>query len=267
MRTEDTAIDFYPTPDWLVSKMLARVKGSPKVILEPSAGKGVIVDALKKSQWFDRILAIEKDQEMQTLLFGKGVNVVDSDFMTYSGADKFDLIIANPPFSNGAQHLLRMIDIMYNGQIICLLNAETLKNPYTNERKDLVRKLEEMGAEIEYMSGAFADAERHAEVEVALVNIVIKRDIEDDLFAHSTDGVEKFDGEVHSKQEISRGESIYELVAEYNEVVDLCMKTIIDYYRRFKKVGKYVNLVVSGEEISRFHDSPDATMTRTHSVQ
>ena len=39
----------------------------------------------------------------------------------------------NPPFSEGDKHLLKAINIMKNGgQIVCILNAETIKNPYSN---------------------------------------------------------------------------------------------------------------------------------------
>ncbi len=57
------------------------------------------------------------------------------------------------------------------GAIICLLNAETLKNPYTNERKDLQRKLTEYNAQVEFLQDSFIEAERKTSVEVALVKI------------------------------------------------------------------------------------------------
>ena len=41
------------------------------------------------------------------------------------------------------------------GAVICLLNAETIRNAYTNERLDLQRKLTEYNAEIEFIQDAF----------------------------------------------------------------------------------------------------------------
>lgn len=50
----------------------------------------------------------------------------------------------NPPFSNGEQHLLKALELQKSGgHIICLLNAETLNNPFTLARKELLRVLEE----------------------------------------------------------------------------------------------------------------------------
>ena len=58
---------------------------------------------------------------------------------------KYAAIVMNPPFSAGAAHLLKARDVMQDGgKIRCLLNAETLRNPCTNERKELAAKLEEM---------------------------------------------------------------------------------------------------------------------------
>ncbi len=56
---------------------------------------------------------------------------------------------------------------------MCILNAETLRNPYTNERKLLVRKLEELGASIEYLQSAFSQEEIRTEVEVAIIKVSI----------------------------------------------------------------------------------------------
>ena len=80
----------------------------------------------------------------------------------------------NPPFSAGAAHLLKALDVMQDGgKIRCLLNAETLRNPCTNERKELAAKLEEMHATVKYIPDAFKNARRAARVEVALVSVDI----------------------------------------------------------------------------------------------
>ena len=44
------------------------------------------------------------------------------------------------------------------GKIRCLLNAETLRNPCTNERKELAAKLEELHATVKYIPDAFKSA-------------------------------------------------------------------------------------------------------------
>src|SRR5665648_381830 len=62
---------------------------------------------------------------------------------------------------------------VYKRQVVCLLNAETLKNPYTNTRKDLVDKLERYNAEIKYIQDSFIDAENKTNVEIALIKVTI----------------------------------------------------------------------------------------------
>ncbi len=82
----------------------------------------------------------------------------------------------NPPFDQGTAHLLHAIELMQNGgEIRCLLNAETIRNPYTNERKRLLDTLHKGGAKIQFLSGEFEDAERKTSVEVALVALSIPK--------------------------------------------------------------------------------------------
>ncbi len=177
--------DFYPTPEWVADKMLDGIDwlmvGS---ILEPSAGKGDLIEWIKKAYEKDNyrrygsrkldIDCVEIQPELQHILKGKGYRVVHNDFMNFDTFKRYSLIISNPPFSQGAKHLLKMLDMQERGGgVICLLNAETLKNPYTAERKVLLQRLDDLGADIEYMEGAFEEAERKTDVEVAIVKVVI----------------------------------------------------------------------------------------------
>lgn len=171
--------DFYPTPQNLIDKMLFSLDFTMiKSILEPSAGSGNIVEALKKKEKsynkysFD-IDCIEIDQKLQHILKGKNFRVVHNDFLTYDTMKEYNLIIMNPPFSNGCKHLLKALEMQSRngGAVVCLLNAETLKNPCTNERMDLKRKLTEYNANIEFIQDAFLYAERKTGVEIALVKV------------------------------------------------------------------------------------------------
>lgn len=243
--------NFYPTPERLALEMIGKINGLPDKILEPSAGKGDLIEALK-NKWSSYeyhyrnadISAIEIEEDLQAILRGKDIKVIDSDFLAFAGPDKFDLIIANPPFDHGELHLLKAIDIMYRGQIVFLLNAETIRNPHTNTRKVLAQKLAELDAEIEYIPGAFVDAERPTGVEVALVSIIIKRQVEDDLFAGCDDKAQgipapEIDGEC---REVSTRKHVEELVAEYNQALRIGTQTIVDYYKNYYKIGDWIRL-------------------------
>ena len=242
---------FYPTPPELIDKMLSKIKQYPNTsngyrlkILEPHAGKGDIIKALEKHRHtgsYD-ISAIEIDETLQATLRGEHIKVIGTDFLTYSGLDRFDLIIANPPFDEGDKHLLKAIDMLYSGEIIFLLNAETIKNPYTNTRKLLVKKLKKLNAEIEYIEGAFVDAERPTGVKIALIYIQIVRNIADDMFVNCDDKTDGIKAEFSEEHELSTAKNIEELVAEYNQTINCGIEIILRYYKHYRKIGEYISL-------------------------
>lgn len=102
-------------------------------------------------------------------------HLIHDDFLTYGGRTKYDLIVMNPPFADGDAHLLKALAVMqsYGGEIRCILNAETIRNPYTNRRKVLIDQLGKYGATITFAENAFVDAERPTGVEVALISVSI----------------------------------------------------------------------------------------------
>lgn len=63
---------------------------------------------------------------------------------------EYDLIVMNPPFENGVKHLLKALEMQSRngGSIVCLLNAETIKNQCTNERITLNRILQNNNAKL-----------------------------------------------------------------------------------------------------------------------
>ena len=254
---------FYPTPANLVSKMVGKIKGHPKRALEPSAGKGDIIDGFKSSYKFSQynmpeFFAIEIDPNLQATLRGKSIKVIDSDFLAYAGPDKWDLIIGNPPFDDGDKHLHKAIDILYRGEIVFLLNAETLRNPHTNIRKTLVRRLEELGASIEYIQNAFIDAERRTGVEVALIHIKVDRKVEDDLFSGCNESSYGSTETISDKHEVATGKSIFDLVADYNAVIQTGQETILNYYRNYRKIGGYIGLNRDASKLD--HSTGDLTV-------
>lgn len=174
--------DFYPTPRNLFDKLIDgdRICGR---ILEPSAGKGDMIKYLRdrygRREDF-RIDAIENDHRLVSLLMGEGVSVVWDDFLTYETYKEYDYIVMNPPFSNGVEHVLKALDLaerqLSSCKIFAILNKETLNNAYSTKRQELLRKLERYGAEINYVSGAFDEAERKTDVEVALIRVRVEKE-------------------------------------------------------------------------------------------
>ena len=191
--------DFYPTPRAIARKMLAKISRDAVHFLEPSAGKGDLASAIVSEGNFDarwgsgnrfRVDVIEENPDLAAVLRTReGVSVVGYDWLTYSGVSYYDAIIMNPPFSNGATHLLRAWDFLHAGEIVSLINQETIDNPCTQERKRLASIIAEHGT-VEPLGACFSKAERVTNVCVALV--YLKKEAEDDrINLWHTDGKER----------------------------------------------------------------------------
>jgi len=254
--------DFYPTPKHLATRMLEKIKFEAKTFLDGQAGKGDLLDAIQERFDNRRIYtyAIEIDPNLRAILRGKRYKIIDSDFLLFAGPDKFDVIIGNPPFDEGDKHLLKAIDMMYSGQIVYIVNAETIRNPYTNTRKLLKKTLADLNAEIEFIKDAFMlpGTERKTPVEIALISIVIDRKVETDLFndmeqAQDIDITEDIDKEDH---EVATKNKIGDLVAEYNRVVNTGIETLVGFFKNYKIIGKYIQLK---DEDSVYRSNSDLT--------
>jgi hypothetical protein len=176
--------------------MLAKITNKDaRYFLEPSAGKGDIADVIRNPTTYEEFVAdnpeyeeqrksdrgsgywgesrndsrihvdvIENYPDLISVLHGKEYDVVGYDWLTYDGVSYYDAIVMNPPYSEGAKHCLKAFDFMHNGEIVCLLNEETIKNPYTEERKRLVKIIEQFG-DVEYLGDCFSTAERQTSVD------------------------------------------------------------------------------------------------------
>jgi len=232
--------NYYPTPKHLIIKMLSGCdKDKVDTILEPSAGKGDIADYLK--DWFGRrskydLDCIEINPTLRATLAGKEYRVVHDDFLTYRTQKRYDLIIMNPPFDCGDKHLLKALELQENGgAIICLLNAETIKNPYTNTRKDLSLRLKELNADIEYIQNAFTDAERSTGVEIALIKVFVpEKEFTCDIFETMQKAMEYDEVEVTEEQQYALvgadfTEFLKAVIHQYHVEINAGIKLIREY--------------------------------------
>lgn len=171
--------EFFPTPRQVSAKMLERVSKGARHFLEPSAGKGDLAEVIRGENSYERrkVDCIESSPELCAILQDKDFPVVGTDWLEYDGVCYYDAIIMNPPFSCGDAHLLKAWDFMHDGEIVCLLNEETIKNPYTKIRKRLAEIIEAHG-DVEYLGECFSAAERKTGVRVALV--YLKKEAGDD---------------------------------------------------------------------------------------
>lgn len=309
-------IQFYPTPPNLVERMMSKVDlNKVSYVLEPSAGKGDIIDGFRKyikdrtksynlrqktkgkraeteffktkdecisyvnakfgtefttikeinkyfcdladkndDEEFERCIdsydsdltnkvfeieAVEIDTSLQAILKDKEIKIVGNDFTEYNPYCRYDLIMMNPPFKDGDKHLLKALKLIENGgQCVCILNAETLKNPYSDSRIYLTNLLEKYEADIEYIENAFSDAENTTDVEIALVYVDIPtKEIELDVFKNLVMGEEyKCDYEDYNGTQLATDDIIGNFVKQYEFEAKAGAKVIDTFYSMQKYI-------------------------------
>lgn len=119
---------FFETPATVVEKMVlmagidSEFKGR---ILEPSAGRGAIVRGIFAAS--DCVVDVcETMPENIQFLNTMGVNVVGQDYLEYAPIEKYDVIVANPPFTKNQDiiHLQKMYnDLKSEGVIVCITST------------------------------------------------------------------------------------------------------------------------------------------------
>jgi hypothetical protein len=160
--------DFYPTPTNVIEQMTFGVDIRDKTVLEPSAGKGNIVDFLKGSG-AKEVIACEINRDLAKIVSGK-CRLLTDDFLkvTSSEISQVDLIVMNPPFSADENHILHAWNIAPGGcTVISLCNANIVSR-YSNTQKQLqIKELLDLYGRSEDFGDCFSDAERKTGVGVA----------------------------------------------------------------------------------------------------
>lgn len=195
-----TDYQLYPSSLSLAKKAWEKFQNKDFVrILEPSAGNGDLLKGMKGfgSQWSRQTpvdvceIDIERHPTLRSL---PGVSVVGMNFMEFGGGAIYSHIIMNPPFAQGAQHVLKAWECLFDGEIVAIINAETVRNPFSRERQHLVRLIEQHG-NVEFMEEAFIgdDVKRETNVEVALVYLRKQSYVGEDIVGTVLSGLHEED--------------------------------------------------------------------------
>jgi len=130
--------DFYVTPRKTVDLILNEISDSHyeyAQILEPCAGNGAIVKALR--EWFSSstITANEIRREERNSLFESGADyVVNCDFIKPNTlGSNYDLIITNPPYSIAQEIIEHCFKIAPDAEVIMLLRLGFLESQKRRE--------------------------------------------------------------------------------------------------------------------------------------
>lgn len=250
--------DFYPSPQRVIN-LLTPSHSHTQKILEPSAGKGDLAEGIKKDCRGCSIDVIELDTKLCSILTDSGFNLVGYDFLSYTTNTEYTAIVMNPPFSEGAKHLIKAIElaekqVVHSCQIKAIVNAETIKNLHTKERQYLHTLLTKYNASIDYYSNLFSSAERKTDVECAIITMTVNcthksiksiyQDIIDNVTAQQRDTIEieKSLSTLLSGQELQ--ERIYDiatLVKQYEFHVSL----VKDMFKSLESIHYLEKLIYS----------------------
>lgn len=223
--------EFYPTPNEVIDRMMMGVNVSGKVVLEPSAGTGNIVDWLKGAG-ARKVMACEINQDLQKVVSRK-CNLINDDFLKLQAEEisHIDMIVMNPPFSNAAQHILHAFEIAPAGcEIIAICNSQTIENTYSMERKRL-KEIIEFNGGTEDLEQCFKNAARPTDVWVTLVKLY-----------KPGEGNHEFDGYLFSDEEEEEYNGSEGLMP-YNVIRDVVNRYIM-------AVSKFDAVMAASKEIN-----------------
>jgi predicted RNA methylase len=193
--------EFYPTPNHLLD--LLNLDVNDKVILDPSAGSGNILD-YAFNHGAKKTLAIEITDELRQIVSDKH-DLIGKDFFQVKEDEisHIDMIIMNPPFSNADKHILHAWEIASSGcNIVAICNNNTLENDYSRTRKQLLSIIKNYGNS-QNLGQQFLDAERKTSVEIGYINLFKPKSkddfnfdgffIEEDEIEFQGEGIQKYD--------------------------------------------------------------------------
>lgn len=126
-----TGLGVYETPRWAIDAMLTRVTMLGNTILEPCAGSGAIVQAVRARDPGAHITAVEIRPEEEDALHCAGADEIHiADFLTWEAPRCFTTVITNPPFHRAQEILERCFALrpMREAQIIMLLRLGFLES-------------------------------------------------------------------------------------------------------------------------------------------
>lgn len=159
--------NFYPTPINVIEMM--NFDSENKIVLEPSAGKGDLIDYLHTHN-AKEVCSFEINKDLAKIVQSKS-NFLGFDFLksTDEQLSHVQLIVMNPPFDTAEKHILHAWNVAPEGcEIYSLCNWETINKDYNY--RELNAKIRDYG-NTENLGNCFSTAERKTNVEVGLVKL------------------------------------------------------------------------------------------------
>lgn len=161
---------FFATPDHLADRLveLADIQES-EFVLEPSAGKGAILKAIRQRHRKNQVDCVELMTEnawaltdlINTYNWAVTTDVFEEDFLKMEEEAKYNKIVANPPFSKNQDidHVLKMWQMLEKGGRIVSVMSNHWRNCENRKESEFKEWLESVGGEIqEIEAGTFKES-------------------------------------------------------------------------------------------------------------
>jgi predicted RNA methylase len=121
--------DFYPTPVSVVQTFLSNYKIKDGTILEPCAGNGNFIKAIREFGYNNNIIANElREIEVNNLIEAGANEVYTYNFLENKISEYPTTIITNPPFSIAEEFIRKCKTQFPNSEIIMLLRVAFLES-------------------------------------------------------------------------------------------------------------------------------------------
>lgn len=161
--------EFYPTSTGMKNIIKEKInRSSYNAVLDPSAGKGDLLEIFKN--YGTSLYGIEIVPELRSILLQKKISIVGYDFFAYNPDMKFDLVLMNPPFSVAGDHLLRVLELFKDSDVVAIMPT-TFFNRSTAKSKLVKNILATEGGTVEDVGAQFIDSERPTSVEVSVCTL------------------------------------------------------------------------------------------------
>ena len=210
--------DFYPTPEKVVERMLFGIDVQGKVILEPSAGSGNIVDYLN-ANGAKQVLACEIEPKLQQMLHGK-CNLIESDFLNVTREDvsHIDLIVMNPPFSCEEKHIKHAWNIAPDGcLVISLCNNNLIERGWYSSQKEIKELVSTYGRSENFFD-CFKTGERATTASIGCLWLQKPMSEQDDFASYFSMEEEE---DIRNVEGIMPYNEIYEVVSRFTGAIKL----------------------------------------------
>jgi hypothetical protein len=117
-------LQFFPPPRWLAQYAWEKFTDRNFArVLDSSAGEGALPGAMPGDWSYGRrppVDCIEIDASKPPILRDKGYCVVGLDFLSFEGGAIYSHVMLNPPFANGAAHVLKAWTMLWEGRAASL---------------------------------------------------------------------------------------------------------------------------------------------------